>query len=195
MIMLTQKQRKIKSVSSISFLVDYIEYIFTVAFVIEAAVKIIAMGFVLGERTYLRDPWNWLDFVVVVMSLLSTLPSVNNFSVIRTFRVFRPLRSFSSFPAMKSIVSTLLKSTSKLGELMIVAILFFYIFSILGLSLWNGDIHYRWYQTPEPVNGVWNIVDGDTRLWGRRKCPVGYCRSIIEQNKKDPDSISLDNYQ
>lgn len=174
---------------------DYVEYVFTLAFTIEAAVKIIAMGFIMDKGTYLRDPWNWLDFIVVVMSLLSTLPSVNNFSVIRTFRVFRPLRSFSSFPAMKSIVSTLLKSASKLGELMIVAILFFYIFSILGLSLWNGDIHYRWYETPEPVNGTWTIVEGDTRLCGRRACPVGYCRSIVEQNRNHPETISLENYR
>jgi len=101
------------------------------------------MGFVFGKGTYLKDPWNWLDFIVVVTSWLSVLPSMANVSVIRTFRLFRPLRSFSSFPAMKSIITTLLRSTTKLGEIMILAFLFFYIFSILGLALWNGDIHQR----------------------------------------------------
>ena len=175
-------------------IVNYLEPVFTIAFTIEWVLKIIAMGFVFGKGTYLKDPWNWLDFIVVVTSWLSVLPSMANVSVIRTFRLFRPLRSFSSFPAMKSIITTLLRSTTKLGEIMILAFLFFYIFSILGLALWNGDIHQRWYQTPEPVNGIWELVPGDERLWGERKWEVGYWRSVIDQHRKDPDSISLDNY-
>ena len=146
------------------------------------------------KGAYLRDPWNWLDFIVVVTSWLSVFPSMANVSFIRTFRLFRPLRSFTSFPAMKAIVTTLLSSIAKLGEITIVTFLFFYIFSILGLALWHGDIHYRWYKTPEPINGAWELVEGDNRLCGKRTCEVGFCRSIIEQHNKHPDSISLDNY-
>jgi hypothetical protein len=122
-----------------------------------------AMGFVIGEGTYLKDHWNWLDFSVVVTSWLSLVPSMGNISVIRTFRLFRPLRSFSSMPALKAIISTLIASLTKLGEIMIVAILFFYIFSVLGLSLWAGEIHYRCYETAQPVNGNWTVIETDTR--------------------------------
>ena len=122
---------------------DYSEPFFTAIFALEALIKIIALGFIFGKNTYLRDPWNWLDFIVVVTSLLSNIPGVSNFSMIRTFRLFKPLRSFSSFPQMKAIVSTMLSSMAKLGEIMIVAVIFFYIFSVLGLSVWNGKIHFR----------------------------------------------------
>ena len=132
-----------KEKSTRNNIVNYVEPFFTLAFTIEATVKIIAMGFVMEKGAYLRDPWNWLDFIVVVTSWLSVFPSMANVSFIRTFRLFRPLRSFTSFPAMKAIVTTLLSSIAKLGEITIVAFLFFYIFSILGLALWHGDIHYR----------------------------------------------------
>jgi len=51
---------------------------FTVLFTIEASVKIIAMGFLFnnqvirekGMQPYIRNPWNMLDFVVVIASLI-----------------------------------------------------------------------------------------------------------------------------
>ena len=30
--------------------------------------KIFALGFVLHRHAYLRDYWNWLDFIVVIFS-------------------------------------------------------------------------------------------------------------------------------
>ena len=35
-------------------------------FLVEALLKIIAMGFVGHKKAYLRDLWNVLDFVIVV---------------------------------------------------------------------------------------------------------------------------------
>lgn len=39
---------------------------FTVIFTVESAIRIIAMGFVIGKGSYLRDSWNLLDFAVVI---------------------------------------------------------------------------------------------------------------------------------
>ena len=42
------------------------EYIFTVLFTIEFMVKVVAQGFLFnGKHSYLKDPWNILDFMVV----------------------------------------------------------------------------------------------------------------------------------
>ena len=30
--------------------------------------KIVSRGFVLHSYAYLRDPWNWLDFIVVALA-------------------------------------------------------------------------------------------------------------------------------
>lgn len=58
--------------------VSYLDNCFTILFTIECLIKIIAMGFLFNNSTlhekgispYIRDPWNMLDFVVVVASLL-----------------------------------------------------------------------------------------------------------------------------
>jgi hypothetical protein len=95
-----------------SRLVDDTENYFTTIFVLEAVVKILAMGFIIGKGSYLRVPWNWLDFIVVVTSLLTFLPSMKNFSGLRTFRLFRPLRNLTTFPQMRTLAGTLLLSMS-----------------------------------------------------------------------------------
>ena len=42
------------------------EVFFTVVFTLEAVLKIISMGFAMSKGSYLRDPWNALDFTVVL---------------------------------------------------------------------------------------------------------------------------------
>ena len=59
-------------------MVGYLDNCFTVLFTIEALVKIIATGFLFNNATlkakgmtpYIRNPWNMLDFVVVLSSLI-----------------------------------------------------------------------------------------------------------------------------
>lgn len=41
-------------------------YVFTGIYIFEALIKILARGFILDEFSFLRDPWNWLDSVVIV---------------------------------------------------------------------------------------------------------------------------------
>ena len=43
------------------------EMYFVIIYCIEAATKILASGFVLHKDAYLRNGWNILDFVVVVV--------------------------------------------------------------------------------------------------------------------------------
>ena len=54
----------------------YSEPIFAVLFSIEAFIKIIAYGLVFDRKCYLRDPWNWLDFVVAVTAILNFFPNM-----------------------------------------------------------------------------------------------------------------------
>lgn len=49
-------------------LVLIFRYTFTAIYTFESLVKILARGFCLGKFTFLRDPWNWLDFSVIVMA-------------------------------------------------------------------------------------------------------------------------------
>ena len=42
-------------------------YVFACLYSLEMIVKIVASGFVFHKHAYLRDPWNILDFVVVIL--------------------------------------------------------------------------------------------------------------------------------
>ena len=63
---------------------EYIDNCFTILFFLEALIKIIAMGFLfnnkelkkLGMTPYITNPWNMLDFVVVVASLVDFIIAV-----------------------------------------------------------------------------------------------------------------------
>jgi len=45
---------------------EHISQVFTYIFCGEAIIKIIAMGFMLDQRSYLRDAWNTVDFMIVI---------------------------------------------------------------------------------------------------------------------------------
>ncbi len=39
---------------------------FLAIYTCEMVIKVIAKGFILNDYTYLRNPWNWLDFIVIL---------------------------------------------------------------------------------------------------------------------------------
>lgn len=61
--------------------------------------KVLARGFIVDNFTYLRDPWNWLDFAVIIMAYLTiVIQDLGNLSVMRTFRVLRALKTVAIIP-------------------------------------------------------------------------------------------------
>ena len=132
------------------------------AFCIECVFKIIAMGFIIGKGAYLKDTWNWLDFIVVVSSLLEQY--ISNVSFLRILRLFRPLRTLTSVRSMQILVEILFQSMMALGGIMGLAVFFFTIFAILGISQWRGLSHYRCRIDEFPVDGDWLPIPDDTQL-------------------------------
>ena len=49
---------------------DTLFNIFSFIFTLEAVIKIIALGFCSVKTSYMRDPWNVLDFFIVTAALL-----------------------------------------------------------------------------------------------------------------------------
>lgn len=91
-------------------MVNKSESVFIIIFVAEACIKMLGMGFAFSSGCYLRNSWNCFDFLVAVTSLLSVIPSMQNFSVLRTFRLLRPLKSLKGFSSMRLLIETLLTS-------------------------------------------------------------------------------------
>lgn len=61
-------------------------------------IKAVAKGLVLDRLTYLRSPWNWLDFVVILSGYATLAVEIGNLAGLRTFRVLRALKTVSIIP-------------------------------------------------------------------------------------------------
>ena len=110
-------------------------HVFTITFMLECIIKILAMGFIHHKNSYLRDTWNWLDFAVVVVGVFDYIPGIggSNLKALRTLRVLRPLRSINKFPSMKKLISSLLASLPALGNAVVFMMFIFLLFCILGV--------------------------------------------------------------
>ena len=49
--------------------------IFLYLYTLEAALKIIGLGFIMDDNAYIKDPWNCLDIVIVIISWASVAPT------------------------------------------------------------------------------------------------------------------------
>lgn len=127
--------------------------VFTIIYLIEAAVKIVAFGFIIHRKSYLRDPWNVIDFVVVVIGIISLVPDLPNLKSLRILRIFRPLRSINAVPSIKRLVATLLMSLPQMGYLVSFLLFFITIFAILGIQLFARNLYRRCRLTDAPIIG------------------------------------------
>ena len=136
-------------------LIEAAEIPFTVLFLIEFAVKVFAMGFAGEAGTYLSDGWNWIDFVVVLTSLVELLPlsgsGAGGLSALRAMRLLRPLRTLTRVPGLKKLIEGILSAGPKLAHVGLFFSFPFLLFGIVGVQLFQGQLHGRCRLTPYPV--------------------------------------------
>uniref|UniRef100_A0A8C6MEC9 Sodium channel protein n=1 Tax=Nothobranchius furzeri TaxID=105023 RepID=A0A8C6MEC9_NOTFU len=128
-----------------------VEYVFTAIYTFEATIKVLSRGFCVGDFTFLRDPWNWLDFMVISMAYLTEFVDLGNVSALRTFRVLRALKTITVIPGLKTIVGALIQSVKKLGDVMILTVFCLSVFALIGLQLFMGNLRQKCVLIP-PLN-------------------------------------------
>ncbi|XP_078084361.1 sodium channel, voltage-gated, type I-like, alpha isoform X12 [Mustelus asterias] len=127
-----------------------VEYTFTGIYTFESLVKILARGFCIDHFTFLRDPWNWLDFSVILMAYVTEFVDLGNVSALRTFRVLRALKTISVIPGLKTIVGALIQSVKKLSDVMILTVFCLSVFALIGLQLFMGNLKHKCVRWPPP---------------------------------------------
>jgi len=118
----------------------------TIVFSIEAFLKIVAFGFLFcGPQSYIRNYWNIIDFVIVIFSIISLAWSqvnLNIVKVLRLLRVLRPLRVISRNEGLKISIQSLLIAIPKIVNVIVISLLFFLIFGIIGVNYLKGIYFY-----------------------------------------------------
>ncbi|XP_045075163.1 voltage-dependent T-type calcium channel subunit alpha-1H-like [Coregonus clupeaformis] len=126
-------------------------YVFTLIFLAEMTVKIVALGFCWGKQSYLKSSWNVLDGILVFVSLVDILVSLaltggnrilGILRVLRLLRTLRPLRVISRAPGLKLVVETLITSLRPIGNIVLICCAFFIVFGILGVQLFKGKFYH-----------------------------------------------------
>ncbi|XP_006869203.1 PREDICTED: sodium channel protein type 5 subunit alpha isoform X9 [Chrysochloris asiatica] len=143
----------------------YVEYTFTAIYTFESLVKILARGFCLHAFTFLRDPWNWLDFSVIVMAYVSENIKLGNLSALRTFRVLRALKTISVIPGLKTIVGALIQSVKKLADVMVLTVFCLSVFALIGLQLFMGNLRHKCVRNFTMLNDTNGSVEADGQVW------------------------------
>ncbi|RXN21148.1 sodium channel type 4 subunit alpha B [Labeo rohita] len=137
-----------------------VEYVFTGIYTFEALVKVLSRGFCIGDFTFLRDPWNWLDFMVITMAYLTEFVDLGNISALRTFRVLRALKTITVIPGLKTIVGALIQSVKKLADVMILTVFCLSVFALIGLQLFMGNLRQKCVRSLD-----WSYSDNLTMLF------------------------------
>ncbi|XP_054080502.1 sodium channel protein type 4 subunit alpha [Rissa tridactyla] len=128
-----------------------VEYTFTGIYTFESLIKILSRGFCIDDFTFLRDPWNWLDFMVISMAYITEFVDLGNISALRTFRVLRALKTITVIPGLKTIVGALIQSVKKLSDVMILTVFCLSVFALVGLQLFMGNLRQKCVRWP-PLN-------------------------------------------
>uniref|UniRef100_A0A8C1I4U5 Sodium channel protein n=1 Tax=Cyprinus carpio carpio TaxID=630221 RepID=A0A8C1I4U5_CYPCA len=125
-----------------------VEYVFTGIYTFEATIKVLSRGFFIGPFTFLRDPWNWLDFMVISMAYITEFVDLGNVSALRTFRVLRALKTITVIPGLKTIVGALIQSVKKMVNVMILTLFALAVFALIGLQLFMGNLRHKCIRWP-----------------------------------------------
>ena len=133
---------------------DYTDTFLNSIFLIEAIIKICALGFALDEGSYLTDHWNKIDIIIVICSLLDyeilfekyvfkngEISSSQFLKTLRLLRTLRPLRLISHNVKLKLILTSLFDSVWPIFNALFIVMIIFYIFSVIGISLFYENYH------------------------------------------------------
>ncbi|KAK1800978.1 hypothetical protein P4O66_004725 [Electrophorus voltai] len=152
---------------------EQVEYIFLIIFTMETFLKILAYGLVMHPSSYIRNGWNLLDFVIVIVGLFSVVletvtykpgeshhmpgkPGGLDVKALRAFRVLRPLRLVSGVPSLQIVLNSIMKAMVPLLHISLLVLFVIIIYAIIGLELFIGRMHKTCY-----ISGTDEFADDD----------------------------------
>lgn len=119
-------------------------FVLTIIFAIESLLKIIANGLLFINGAYLRNIWNILDLIIVIVGFVSRFSILDASSFIQSWRLvrtLRPLRFINRFEGLKIVVDALLLSIPAIFNVLIICSINFIIFGIMGVNLFSGSFY------------------------------------------------------
>lgn len=176
-ITIAMERPKIEPQSAERIFLTLSNYVFTLIFLAEMTVKVVALNLCFGGKAYLRSSWNILDGMLVLISVIDILVSMVSDSgtkilgmlrVLRLLRTLRPLRVISRAQGLKLVVETLMSSLKPIGNIVVICCAFFIIFGILGVQLFKGKFFYCLGEDTKNITNKSDCLEARYK-WARHK--------------------------
>jgi hypothetical protein len=122
----------------------WFDWVISILFGFELLFKVISLGVVGHEGSYLRDGWNILDCIIVIISFLSLsitgAKAVKALRSLRALRALKPLRVVRRYPGLRLVVNAIFRAMPRIANVVLVTMLFFVIFAIIGVQNFMGAL-------------------------------------------------------
>ncbi|OAZ99061.1 ion transporter [Halomonas sp. G11] len=118
----------------------YLDLAITVFFLVEILIRIAAEGSLVR---FFRRGWNIFDFVIVTASLIP-MDDSEMVLLARLLRIFRVLRLVSMIPELQMLLSALVKSIPRMGYVVLLMFIIFYIYAAIGSFLFADVDSFLW---------------------------------------------------
>ncbi|MCL2455297.1 MAG: ion transporter [Micrococcales bacterium] len=135
---------------------ETLDRVFISIYVAEMILKLVA-----SRLAYFRSGWNVFDFLIVVSSLL---PAGGTFTGLRVLRVLRVLRLVSGLKPLRKIVSSILRSAPGIGWTVLLMMIIYYIFAIVGIHLFRPQSPERFGSLGAAFTSLFQLTTLDN--WG-----------------------------
>ena len=148
-----------------NYIFDIIDLVISFIYIIELMIKVIALGFVGDQGSYLTYNWNKLDFFVIIITVIDVfnkiaflvnetmVEALSFFNYLKLLRNLRTLRLLAKSDNVKKIIGSLLDSASSILKVLGIVFVVFVMFSIMGITLF-----YKLYNTCSIPSYVDNVL-------------------------------------
>lgn len=119
--------------STMTDVVAWLDMFITVFFLVEIVIRLAAEP---RFFDFFKKGWNVFDFIIVTISLI---PIEGNDTVLlaRLLRIFRVLRLISVIPELRILISALIKALPRMGYIVLLMFIIFYIYAAIGSILFE----------------------------------------------------------
>lgn len=117
----------------------WFDFISIGVFLFESVAKIIAFGFINnGAPSYIRNIWNVVDFIVILVCMVAISPLASQLQLFKMFRVLKIVRLISKNEGLKIGLQALIRAIPNVLRIVMILVLFFLIFGIIAISKFKG---------------------------------------------------------
>ena len=139
--------------------------VFTFIFTVEVIFKLIG----LGVKKFFVEKFNQFDFLIVVISLVEmevvSEQGSGVFSALRAFRLFKIFKLFK-VGDLRILIDSIAFTMTTISDYVILLCLFIYVFALIGMSFFAGQIKFDENDKVDLVNGKPPRQNFDEVYWG-----------------------------